>query len=319
MISMNPLISVVIPVYNVEKSIVYMLESIIHQTYRNTEIILVDDGSGDNSVTVAQNVLLESCMTWKLIKKKNGGAASARNLGIANSDGDWIICPDSDDYLAPQMLERLLAEAVKAGSLCASCEYQSAYEKDIPNVRFCEKSVKTYSAGVMQKLFLERKLMLISPGLLIHRSVAEKVRYNEACPYDEDVYYVWEILFSCNKVTFLDCNYYLYITREGSSVHSLKTEHYLATSKEYKKLEEWLLRSQPERQEIIRRIHPKYVLGGLHVLARSSSFDVFRAAAKKEKSREEMLRLIFYPDIKLSLYSLIYCLSLRVFYFISRR
>jgi glycosyltransferase involved in cell wall biosynthesis len=314
-----PLISVIIPVFNVENNIEYMLNSVMQQSYRNIEIIVVDDGSKDNSVNVAKGILSKGDLMWTVLSKENGGAASARNYGIANSNGEWIICPDSDDYLAPQLIEIQLKEALEAGSKCAFSNFQSATVEMIKSTSFYLKSSKTFSANKMQRLFLERKMQLISPGLLIHKDIAKKIKYNTNCPYDEDVHYVWQVLFLCPIVTFLDCNYYLYIKREGSTVHSLKPENYLITSNTYRIFEKEMLAAQPENKWIIIKIHPKYMLGGLHVLAKTNSFDDFKTAVYKDGYRRGMFSLVFYPDFKLSLYALIYCVSLRLFYDVSRR
>jgi glycosyltransferase involved in cell wall biosynthesis len=313
-----PLISVVIPLYNVEKYVDYMLRSLIDQTYKKFELILVDDGSTDKTVENVERILGASDCSWKLLRKKNGGAASARNYGINYAKGEWVICPDSDDYFAPQMIERLLSEATKADSKCAFTNYETAELTNFKNKFFTEKNVKTYSAEKMQHLFLERKLQLISPGLLLHKSIAEKIKYNEECPYDEDVFYVWEVLFNVDKVTFIDSNYYQYITRPGSTVHSLKPADYLKASAEYEKLELGLLKKS-SNSYIVKRIHPKYKLGGLHVLAKNNDYGIFADTVKKDHYRAGMKSLIFYPNVKLSVYAILYCCSLKLFYLVSRR
>ena len=101
------LISVIVPVYNVENLITRCVKSIIGQTYPNLEIILVDDGSKDNSGSICDELALCD-KRIKVIHKKNGGASAARNVGIDKAKGQYIGFVDSDDYIEPQMYESLL-------------------------------------------------------------------------------------------------------------------------------------------------------------------------------------------------------------------
>ena len=102
----NIKISVIVPVYNVEKYIRQCLESIINQTYKNLEIIIVNDGTRDNSMKIVEEYLSDERI--KVINKENGGLASARNRGIEEVTGEYISFVDSDDYLKTSMYEILI-------------------------------------------------------------------------------------------------------------------------------------------------------------------------------------------------------------------
>ena len=108
------MISIIIPVYRVEKYIEKCVNSICDQTYKAFEVILVDDAGQDNSIGIAKKILEKNQMNFKVVSKLdsngdivNQGLANARNLGIINASGEWVICIDSDDYIHPQMLEQL--------------------------------------------------------------------------------------------------------------------------------------------------------------------------------------------------------------------
>lgn len=100
-------VSIVVPIYNVEKYLDECVRSLINQTYKNIEIILVDDGSKDSSGAIADNLAKEDSRI-RVIHKDNGGVSSARNLGIKNATGDYICFVDSDDYLAPEFVEYMI-------------------------------------------------------------------------------------------------------------------------------------------------------------------------------------------------------------------
>lgn len=120
---MKPLVSIVVPVYNVEKYLQRCVNSLTGQTLHEIEIILVDDGSTD-----ASGEIVETCAASdsriRTLHKPNGGLASARNAGIAVAQGEYIAFIDSDDWVDPTMMERLYRQAVLDGSDVVSCGYQ---------------------------------------------------------------------------------------------------------------------------------------------------------------------------------------------------
>lgn len=111
----NPLVTVVVPVYNVEKYLNRCIESIVNQTYKNLEIILVDDGSPDNCPQMCDD-WAEKDNRIKVIHKKNAGAGMARNTGIDNSSGSYILFVDSDDYIDLQTIEECVLSIKKTQS-----------------------------------------------------------------------------------------------------------------------------------------------------------------------------------------------------------
>ena len=119
------LISVIVPVYNTEKYIEKCVMSILNQTYKNLEIILIDDGSTDNSPQICDS-LAEKDNRITVIHQPNGGVSSARNIGLDNTHGDYITFVDSDDYIAPNMIE-FLSENIGDTNI-AMCGYTSVDE-----------------------------------------------------------------------------------------------------------------------------------------------------------------------------------------------
>lgn len=119
----NPLISVIVPVYNVEEFLDDCIRSIVNQTYTNLEIILVDDGSTDRSSDICDEWMRRDPRI-KVIHKRNGGLSSARNIGIEQAIGEYLGFVDSDDYIYPQMYEQLLTVLVESPRKVASCAYK---------------------------------------------------------------------------------------------------------------------------------------------------------------------------------------------------
>ena len=102
------MISVIVPVYKVEKYIEQTLESIYKQTYKNFELVLVDDSGNDLSMELAKKYLSDKDIKVKYLKQPNGGLSSARNLGLKSSEGDFVCFVDSDDIIAETYLEEMI-------------------------------------------------------------------------------------------------------------------------------------------------------------------------------------------------------------------
>lgn len=111
----SPIISIIIPVYNTERYLKKCFDSVINQTYKNIEIIIVNDGSTDNSLSII-NEYAQNDYRIKIVNKPNGGLSSARNTGINTATGDYVLHVDSDDWIELNMCEKLLENAIKHNS-----------------------------------------------------------------------------------------------------------------------------------------------------------------------------------------------------------
>lgn len=315
---MDCVVSVVIPIYNVEEYVIDMLKSIINQTYKNIELILVDDGSPDNSAQIAENFLKEQDVNWVIIHKKNGGLSAARNTGIERASGKYIICPDSDDVIHPNTIQEMLIFAENNNLNCVFCGYKLVYKEDLFDFDMREGSAGIYTAQKMRKVFLERKIRLLVPGMLLKKEIYDEIQYDPQCPYDEDIHFLWRLLFLEKNYGYVSNKYYHYLSRDNSMVHTLSAKNYLKTSKCYEQMVYELEMRYPQHREFIHKIHPKYRLGGLHVLAKANDYATFKETVYEDGYRKGMSKLVFQSDLKLAIYALIYISSLRLFYLVSR-
>lgn len=117
---MEQLVSVVVPVYNMDKLVEKCIESVLVQTYKNIELLLVDDGSTDNSGQICDRVALENDRV-KVFHKKNGGVADATNVGLDNVSGKYILFVDSDDYIMPTMIEKMVSALERESADIVQC------------------------------------------------------------------------------------------------------------------------------------------------------------------------------------------------------
>ena len=122
-------ISIITPVYNVEVCIEKSIKSIISQTSRNFELILIDDGSKDKSIDIAKEILSGSDVNYKIITQKNSGVSVARNRGIEEASGEYITFLDSDDYIDSKFVELMYKKAQETQSDVVFCDYSEVDTK----------------------------------------------------------------------------------------------------------------------------------------------------------------------------------------------
>lgn len=217
----HPLISVIIPVYNVDKYLRQCLDSVINQTYKNIEILLIDDGSTDDSGKICDEYAGNDARIT-VIHKENGGLSDARNTGIESMHGQYVSFVDSDDYIDLHYIETLTNAAVSTKSDVIMASYIKVSDNYIDRGSKCKagKSIEQFS-GIDAKLSMlyRKKLTMYSPGKLYHAALFDKVRF----PYGrifEDMVTTWEIMKLVNAVEYVDEPLYFYRQRSGSTVNT---------------------------------------------------------------------------------------------------
>lgn len=220
------LISVIVPVYNIMDWLPRCVDSIRRQTYRNLEIILVDDGSTDNSGALAEKMALED-KRIRVFHKENGGSSSARNFGISKARGDFIGFVDSDDYIEPEMYERLLRVAVEENLLMVQISRDEIDEegKRLPNV--CEPPVEPEMwecRHFMRELLLHRGDCSFCTKL-IHASLLKEERFPEG-ELNEDFYLLVRLLPKIPAVAILPEQDYHVFYRYGSNTRTRNQEEF---------------------------------------------------------------------------------------------
>ena len=211
----KPLISVIIPVYKVEQYLPVCLDSMLEQTYRNFELILVNDGSPDNSWQIMQEYA-EKDARVRIFRKENGGVSSARNFGLEQAKGSYIGFVDSDDAVLPQYLEWLYEALCTCGTRISMCRYRSVREGEpLWSLTECPTpkkiTLKTYS-------WMEDWSGGHCWRMLTHRDVLQDVRFDSSLFYGEDALFFVTEFIKAGSLAFLDCPLYAYFERQNSAV-----------------------------------------------------------------------------------------------------
>lgn len=211
----QPLISIVIPVYNVEEYLVRCLESVIKQTYTNLEIIVVDDGSTDNSGRICDEYK-EKDERIKVIHKLNGGLSDARNFGINVTRGEYIAFIDSDDWVSLDYINCLYSIIEKDDYDIAICDFIRRKGKDKVNKRSREK-LEIYCNKEAIRELLYQRISSSAWAKLFKRDLWKDIQFEVGKLY-EDVIPIYLIFQQSKKIIKTNqCSYY-YFYREGSIV-----------------------------------------------------------------------------------------------------
>lgn len=222
--------SVVCPFYNSEKYLECAIDSVIHQTYNNWELVLVNDGSSDNSLNIA-NSKAESDNRIKIISIKNSGAFFARNVGIENSIGDYVTFLDSDDYFNEELLETIEKEIVTNNVDAIVYNLSVFGDKTIKYkaISSINKYATFYSnKDILRVMFVENNYGYGVCGCAFKRKVFSKVHVDvvNIPRYAEDMYLAYALFSALESVTLLPDNLYYYRMNSDSVTHNLTPKDY---------------------------------------------------------------------------------------------
>ena len=203
------LISIVVPIYNVEKYLKTCIDSIINQTYTNLEIILVDDGSLDNCGKICDEYKITD-KRIKVVHKKNGGLSDARNAGIDVSTGKYIAFIDSDDYVAENYIEILYNLCIENNVLLSECNYKRVQSSDKIETKQ-DKETCIYTGKEMSKrLYTEDCIRTIVVWNKLYKSeLFNELRFPKG-KINEDEFTIYKIFYNIDKVAITKEKLYYY-------------------------------------------------------------------------------------------------------------
>ena len=210
----NDLISIVVPVYNVELYIEKCIKTILNQTYENFELLLINDGSNDESGFLCDKYLkLDSRV--RLYHKANGGLSSARNYGIKKSFGKYITFVDSDDYIERDYLETLYTTLKEKNVNIAVCPYSIIRGEKIINIGNGYKSELLSTAGSLSRMLLEQGFTVSAYAKLYRKSLFNDISYPEGKVYEDNAT-TYKLFLKCNEIAYNNKSIYNYCIRSNS-------------------------------------------------------------------------------------------------------
>lgn len=248
----NPKVSIIVPAYNTEKYINKCLTSLINQTYKNIEIIVVNDGSTDNTNEIVENFAYSDDRI-KLFNIENSGVSNARNFAIKNSTGNYIAFVDSDDYISSNYIEIMLSCALENNLDLVCCNFQKISENKTQK-KYKIKKVKTkiYNKTEYLKEIFTGNLLTFA---LTTSKIYKKELMNEFIGnivHGEDILYNYYYLQKIDKAGYLNLKLYTYVTRKNSAVNSRFSKRRFKLMYKLIEIANELHQSKPELEKYIR-------------------------------------------------------------------
>lgn len=212
----KPNISVVVPIYKVEKYLSRCVDSILDQTFRNLEVILVDDGSPDRCGEICDNYA-KNDRRVKVIHKSNGGLSSARNAGIEEASGEYIAFIDSDDWIDIDMFELLYKAAQEYKAQIVECSFRHIYPHQVKEETSCTGAcIEGTNLEALGACLDSIYFKSLACNKIYHRKVIQNIRYPVGRLH-EDEFTTYKYLYNAQKLLYIDVSKYNYDrTREDS-------------------------------------------------------------------------------------------------------
>ncbi len=220
----NPLVSVIVPVYNIENYLEKSILSIIEQEYTNLEIIIINDGSTDNSLTICEMYAAKDTRI-QVISQENGGLSSARNSGLDLATGEYILFVDSDDSISRRMLQILVDAIINDESDLVICNYRtiSVDEEHVESQN--QSNIIKHEIFTRDEVYLKihtHDTWCIAWNKLYKREIFMDLRYPKG-KIHEDEYIIHEVYEKCNRISVIPDQLYYYYKRDNSIVTSFIT------------------------------------------------------------------------------------------------
>ncbi|MGO6104493.1 glycosyltransferase family 2 protein [Streptococcus pneumoniae] len=221
---MEDLISIVVPVYNVEKYLKKSIESVLNQTYQNIEILLVDDGSTDSSGKICES-FSKVDPRIRVFHKENGGLSDARNFGIEQMKGQYVAFIDSDDYISKDYVWKLYSSIKNNDSEVSICSFLLVDEKGekIKDELLDSGKICLTGQQILEKVLTADGYRYVVAWNKLYRSTLfEKLKFKKGMLY-EDEFLNYPLFWDCKRVSIVEEPLYLYVQRKGSIVQSNMT------------------------------------------------------------------------------------------------
>lgn len=208
----QPLVSVIVPVYNVEEFLSRCLDSIVSQTYRNIEIILVNDGSTDGSKKVCEDYARKD-RRIRVFNKKNEGAATARNYGIKKSKGEYVTFIDSDDTVTSNYVDDLYSGLDSCKTKLSISSYSTDTKLRTTNYSKTQITEALSTEDALRRMLTNNGFTVASWAKMYHRSLFKNVQFPDGKIYEDDAT-TYKLIMLCPEIAYIDKSLYNYNVRE---------------------------------------------------------------------------------------------------------
>lgn len=313
-------ISVIVPIYNVEEYIEETIDSICNQNFVDYEIILINDGTKDNSVEIAENVIHKYGINYKIINQENKGLPSARNRGLIEAKGKYVCFIDSDDKLDKDFLcsqYRALERERLDVSFC-KFEYTTVKNRDGNNV--CEHPYKVLNKTQVLESFMKRSLKIHCCSLLINKQflINNKLYFDENLRFGEDVEFMWRLFVKVERLIMIDAAYYKYLIRNNSIMTNQNINKIIMLNKIYSNTVNKISEEYPKYNYIFKYMPSRIKFACIHSYSKQSNYNSFKDLLNKLEYKKDIKILYSFPDFRVRILSRLLNYNKRLFYIVFR-
>ena len=251
-----PNVSIITPVYNVERCIEKTINSIISQSSKNFELLLIDDGSKDRSIEIAKDLLKKSDVNYRIITQENAGVSAARNRGIAEALGEYVCFLDSDDYINKDYIKLMYEKASTYNCDLVFCDYVQVDSKDNILVESTTRYLENFIDGREAALKQLSCDITIGMGSALYRTSIIKennILFDSNRKYAEDVVFTVKALLNMKKIISVNKALMFYVRWDSSVTNCISLKHldcyysfvdlldYIKAHGEFKEIEKFLI------------------------------------------------------------------------------
>lgn len=316
-------ISVIIPLYNVEDYVTYCLESFENQSYNNFEIIIVNDGSTDDSESVIKQYKKQSEMTIHLINQENAGVSEARNNGINAASGECICFVDADDMVHVDFLKEMANAISKEDCDLVICGSENVPEDTVTNKmdsnEYITDTMNSYKA---LKKFLYREIISGVCFIMVKKEIFtnNNLNFAKGFRYSEDLEMMWKLIAHSKKIGHTKKKLYFYRMRNGSAM-SVVDDKRMDGYTLMKGMEKYFQKVRPDfSSEFIKYGTARWVWATLWQIALASDcYSSFKKTSNKFNTKQYMKNLLTYPKMYVAVSSLVYTISPFIYYHTVRK
>lgn len=218
------LVSLIIPMHNAQQYIRTCVECVKRQSYRNLEVIFINDGSTDNTIEICKKYI-KNMFNVRLITIENQGVSAARNVGLDNAKGEYIAFADVDDYFSDDYIEFMMKLIKTYNADIAMCNLKKCNKAYVDNNYYNSKciNISMYSSTeALERISYQKKLSGAPVGKLISKRITNHIRFDREMSYYEDYIYVCDVVRISQKIVFGDSIKYLYVQHKGSTTHEIQ-------------------------------------------------------------------------------------------------
>ena len=309
-------VTIVMPVYGVENYIEESLKSIIGQKQEGIQLILVDDGSKDNSMYVAKQTLGNNGkIDYRIVTQDNAGLPSARNKGFEYVEGEYVCFIDSDDCISQNHLLNLVNALDTTKLNVAFAEFENTYQRT--GRMGTPDKCGNYEVIERNNLLLDymkRKLKIHACALLMRYDflIANNLLFNPRLKYAEDYEFMWRLFPATEKVVHVkDCTY-KYLQRENSIMRAQSIDKVVLAAQIFDDSFDKMIKEYPELQKIVSLAPDRVCFAYAHAFAQQSDFSSYKELLEKLDYRNRFKKLMVFPDIKVKILAFATLLSKRL-------